>query len=221
SAITIRLYAYKATTSTGAWGPGSSSDGNDLLIYGSQIVLPVKLANFKATQKNTHTDIEWSNLTESEVLNYSVERSPDGRSFEKIITVNVLKNNGSRADYHVTDNEPLAGMNFYRIKALEKTGRIYYTNVIKLDLGSLNTYLDLYPNPTSYGSAISMQLNNLPKGSYVLNIYSIGGQLAHKETFASAGGSLNQQLSVPKLNKGSYFVFVEGAVKLQKKLIIQ
>ena len=46
--------------------------------------LPVLFANVKAYEKNNGVQIEWSNMTEKDVANYAVERSPNGADYSAI-----------------------------------------------------------------------------------------------------------------------------------------
>ena len=44
-------------------------------------------------------------------------------------------NNGTSAFYISTDNKPQEGNNYYRIKGVDISGKISYTNIVKVFMG--------------------------------------------------------------------------------------
>ena len=87
--------------------------------------LPVKFSTVQAFSISNGNRIEWTNLTEESLLQYELERSGDGRSFNTIYTISPKSNDGQRQDYSVTDEHILNGTNFYRIKAMQLDGLLY------------------------------------------------------------------------------------------------
>lgn len=221
SPVTIRIYAYNAINSSSSWGPGQSADGNDLVVSGSFALLPVKFENVKGIQKNNSIEIAWTNATESDLLYYVVERSANAQNFTDLTTLSPEKNNGGAADYLFTDRQPLSNTSFYRIKAVETTGRVIYSNIIKIETAVNGTALNIYPNPAFKGASIAMQINNITAGNYHVKIYNTSGQLMLSQNIFSGGSSLNQSLSVGNWQKGMYVLEIEGAVTLQKQLVVQ
>jgi hypothetical protein len=220
SPVTIRIYAYNAANTNNSWGPGTSTDGNDMLISGSFTTLPVKFVNVKAVLKNDRVQVSWTNATESDLLYYSVERSANAQSFTELTKINATRNDGGSANYLFTDEQPNA-INFYRIKAIETTGHVVYSNIIKIEISTQSTGLNLYPNPAPAGSQIVMQMKNMTAGNYNVKVYSAMGQLINAQTIAINGGSLSQTVSLNNWQKGIYILEISGPVKLQKQFIIQ
>ena len=219
--VTIRIYAYNAENTNGTWGPGESADGNDLQAFGSFVLLPVNFVQVAAVKKNNHVEISWTNATETDLVYYSVERSGDGQGFTELATLNPLNNNGMSAAYLILDAHPLNKVNFYRIKALETTGKKVYSRILKIEMGAKNTGLVIYPNPAPRGSQLSVQINNLPEGNYRSNVYSITGQLVRSQNFVVSGSSLTQIMSLENWNKGMYILEITGNMKLEKQFLVQ
>ena len=165
--------------------------------------LPVIFGNVKAAQVSGGVKVDWTNMTETEVVKYSVERSADGRNFVSIGDVNARLNNGDRADYSLLDAAPLTGVNFYRIRSLETTGKTKYSVIVKVDLRGGATQLVLYPVPATNGS-ISYQANNLAKGQYMVKVFNSMGQQVYSKALNHPGGSVSESVSIPSAMPGVY-----------------
>ena len=100
------------------------------------IPLKVKLGDIKAYQLGNNIKVEWSNLTESDVMNYEVERSGDGIEFTTVGLQLPRSNSNDRQDYSLLDYAPLSGSNFYRVRVLEQSGRITYSKIVKVEMGA-------------------------------------------------------------------------------------
>ena len=165
--------------------------------------LPVNLASVKATHQSTGVSLEWSNLTEMDVINYNVERSADGGNFVSVGTINARVNNGSKVDYSFTDINPFTGANYYRIKSMESSGQIKFSTIVKVDIGKGDVLLLLYPNPV-IDRHLTYQANNLRKGQYTLRVFNNAGQQVFVKTLNHPGGSVSEALTLPFLRNGLY-----------------
>ena len=95
------------------------------------IILPVTIINFKAYQKGSGVEIDWSGLDERNFDHYEVQCSTDGTNFTPLANVKAL-NNGTITYYRHIDPSPVQGNNYYRIKAVDKNGTTIYTGVAKV-----------------------------------------------------------------------------------------
>lgn len=221
SSITIRIYAYNAVNASSTWGPGLSTDGNDLSVSGTMVALPVKFANVKAAYKDNRVDIRWTNLTESDLLYYVVEWSADGLHFTELDRLSPLKNEGSRVDYVYENSRSLDKVTFFRIKAVETGGHTLYSQTMRLETGKTTAALAVYPNPVSEGSQVAIQLNRVPAGRYIVNIYTASAQLIYSQVTTINSTSFTQTLPLSHWQKGLYILELSGAVNLKKQLIVQ
>jgi hypothetical protein len=130
-------------------------------------------------------------------------------------------NNGGLASYNAVDAWPLAKTNYYRIKAIESSGHVLYSKIVKIESGSSKTGLSLYPNPAPIGSQLMLQMNGLVPGSYTICVYNSGAQLLQKETVVFGASALTQALSLQHLQKGMYVLEIKGAVNMQQRFLIQ
>ena len=112
--------------------------------------LPVSLLSFEAAKQNSTVLLEW--LTENEVnaATYTVERSADGQNYVAIGSVTA--NNMSAANrYYFTDASPLTGINYYRLKSIDRNGLFKYSAVRKVNFKAAGNDIAVYPNPVTGG----------------------------------------------------------------------
>jgi hypothetical protein len=207
--ITLRYYASGQTT-TGGWGLFSPAAGvNGLSIGGTvsvRVSLPVKFDNVKVSPRGSTMKIEWSNLTESDMISYTIERSANGRNFTGIGEQLALMNNGERADYSFIDNNPVSGINYYRIRSTERSGADKYSIIVKLDTRDRSMQFSVSPNPVTT-SQLNCQLTNLPPGKYIIRVFNTTGHEIHNESTNHPGGSASLQIQLPSnIKPGIYML---------------
>jgi hypothetical protein len=109
-------------------------------------VLPLRITAFDASIKDDLLVVAWQATNCNSVGSFSIEISRDGNSFQTIKTYGV-KDTASFLAY----NDKLTGeypdLFYCRIKAVEKSGRAYYSPTKKLQKEDKNVALKVYPNP--------------------------------------------------------------------------
>lgn len=182
--------------------------------------LPVVFANVKAYGKGNGVQIEWSNLTEKDVASYSVERSANGKDFSGIAEQSPTSNQNDKADYSAFDASPVAGVNYYRIKAVETTGKIVYSKVLSVNLGKAGKGLSLYPNPV-IGNHVTISLSNIKNGQYNVRVLNVGGQDIHKQVITNLSSNFTQTIDLPSsIKPGVYNMVVTGDDYRESKMFI-
>lgn len=184
------------------------SNANIELRNSSGQVLPVRFDNLKATRRRQFILLDFTNLTESEIAFYSVERSSDGHNFQALARINPIYNNGGRADYQYLDNRPAKGVSIYRIMAVEKSGTTVYSSIVRINHSITANGLLVYPNPASI--ELWLQVDDLPAGGYGLRVYNTAGQLVKVQTLQHSGGILNEKLALQGYAPGMYTVEIGG-----------
>lgn len=190
---------------------GGASNGDLMFDYvrleaagTSAVILPVSISTIKAYKKLQGIQVEWTAQTETDVDHYEVEKSIDGLRFSKQAIVNAKGNSTSPVNYEWLDITPNSGNNFYRLKAVDKDGKVQYTKVVKVALAGDAGNMLVYPNQIS-GNIFNLQLNNLEKGKYALNLYNMAGQRLMGKVIEHNGGSSIQTIELSyNLAKGIY-----------------
>ncbi len=182
--------------------------------------LPVNFADVKAFEKNAGVQIEWSNLTEKDVLTYTVERSSNGRDYTSVSMQLPSGNQNDKASYMAFDATPFPGINYYRIKTEETSGKIVYSKILSINKNNLAGGLTLYPNPVT-GHQVTISLTNLKRGLYSLRLVSSTGQDLYKQTITNFSSYMSQAISLPpSVKPGVYNLIITGNDYRESKMLI-
>lgn len=187
------------------------------------IVLPVRFANVRADiDAADRVTISWSNMTESDIVNYTIESSADGINFQSTGTVLPTQNNGGRADYNYYTTQTTE-RTYYRIKATESAGTFLYSNVLVVRRSTTAAMSEesfsVYPNPLA-GSEFTFRLTNAPTGRYLSCIISPSGQQLRHKMIEHNGGNLIRQVDINGLPAGIYQVVLRNSIKKYTQKII-
>jgi len=183
--------------------------------------LPVKLVDVKAYNIGNRNRVEWTNLTEIDVVAYEVERSLNGTQFTSMASVAARSNTNDKESYYEYDLQA-APVTYYRIKVTSRDGKIVYSPIVKVATNlTVKQDIVLYPNPVT-GKQFTMQMNSAA-GNYFVKIYSANGQIVKTEIVMHPGGSYSKTIELPgQLQAGQYYLQVSGGEKiLTSKFIIQ
>jgi hypothetical protein len=193
------------------------------------ITLPLHFANIDATiDGSCRATINWSNLTESNINYYQVEKSDSAGTFQPLYNILPTSNNGGRADYSFTDTTVFTGYNLYRIKAVENSSNFFYSMVLRVNGcrggRSANNIdsprLRIYPNPSQNGRFF-LNVNDLPAGRYDIVLVSALGQQRIITELDHNGGTVNKLFNLGWVPAGLYtLVLRSDNIQLIQKIII-
>jgi hypothetical protein len=91
--------------------------------------LPVSWQQFEVLSKNGVNELIWSTSLELNNSHFVIERSADGNIFEAIGSQRGMGTTAQTSNYLFTDEKPLAGINYYRIKQVDFDGAFSYSDV--------------------------------------------------------------------------------------------
>lgn len=173
--------------------------------------LPVLFADVRAFAKNNGVQIEWSNLTERDVIDYKVEHSTNGVEFAAINTQLPKSNRDDKASYDFFHSSVTSSTNYYRIRVQEADGKAVYSKILRVELNNLkNVGVSLYPNPVT-GRQFTVSLSGLDQGRYSLQVYSAAGQQVYSSTINNVGAGVTQMVELPaNVKTGVYMTVITG-----------
>ena len=106
------------------------------------VILPVILDGFVAVLNNDHTiTLNWNTQMEMNFSHFTIERSADGANWEAIGTDQAKGNSAVQTDYDFTDEQPLAGTNFYRLTLVNMDDRYLYSSVVVMQSAAISSQL--------------------------------------------------------------------------------
>lgn len=187
--------------------PGSVS----LVYFG---VVPLKIVSFTAAPKGSQVNLQWIVSEQINITTYEVEASANGRTFATIATLASTGNQG--ATYDAVHSTPAAGINYYRIKTIEKDGTISYSEIRKVNFGKGGTVI-IYPNPVATGGVNITLTGSMIGKVATLSIIAMDGKLISQQKINSTGQT--ETLDVSRLASGSYVVRIVTDAEVINKTI--
>jgi hypothetical protein len=171
-------------------------------------VLPVSFTAIKAYRGNNHNNIvEWKVENEINLHKYEIERSANGRHFTKL--AEQAAQNSSSTVYQQTDALALKGLNYYRVKSIDRDGQFRYSQVVQVTVTDKGT-MSIYPNPI-VNNTVQLMMNGMEKGKYRMSIYSSNGQQVSSNEFTFNGADALRAIPVSNvLPKGIYSAEING-----------
>lgn len=157
--------------------------------------LPVQFHSFNADLKGRSTALSFSTATETDNDYFTIERSGDGRAFDAIGKIQGAGNSAVKQSYSFTDENPLPGVNYYRIKQTDYNGSYNYTEVKSVRHRISNSIVT--PGKTDGILFVTSDLN-----SYDVVVYNTAGQEVQRNKSLSG----DQNFSIENLQPGIYFV---------------
>ncbi|GAB2835347.1 T9SS type A sorting domain-containing protein [Ferruginibacter profundus] len=177
--------------------------------------LPVKLNSFTVQKINNSAKITWSTEQEINSSHFIVERSVDGRTWNTIATVAAAGNSSHRIDYAIYDNAPMRGINYYRLKEVDKDAKYDYSD-IKKALFNSNYTAEVVPNPAK--DFINVYIARTGNQQATVQVLNADGKMVYKTNTTQS----HLQINTTGMSKGLYLVKVIDADNVTTlKVIVQ
>lgn len=170
-------------------------------------VLPVELIDFKAKVQEGNVTLNWATASELNSSHFELERSNDGREFEKIGKVQGSGTSSERIDYKFQDKEPLVGENYYRLKQVDFDGTFEYS---KITYASIKNSSEMVFFPTQVQSLATLQFNTEEGGDLNISIFDSLGKMIMSQAYIADEGLNSYDLEIGHLAPGAYFISIEG-----------
>lgn len=169
----------------------------------SNATLPVKLSRFSATASGSQGLIEWQNESESNIRQYDVQSGSNGVAFETIHTTAPMANNLGSAAYSYRDAGAKGTAVYYRLKLVERTGEVSYSQIQEVRFGGNGFTASLSANPVVTAGAINITLDEAMPVS--ITVVDALGKTHFTGNYNCGKGVQSIALSVAHLITGTYY----------------
>ncbi|MBN4051982.1 T9SS type A sorting domain-containing protein [Cytophagaceae bacterium AH-315-L13] len=183
--------------------------------------LPVELVSFDAKPKGMAVELTWETISEINNDYFEIERSVDGKDFESIIEIEGAGNSTSSINYSVMDENPITGMNYYRLKQTDFDGEFEYSDIVNVKMAFTKQFELIGISPMPSTSVSYLTLNATETGNVFLNIYDNKGDLIKKDRVEVLEGLNEITLDMSNLQSGVYFITVQGRAAFVSSRIIK
>ena len=177
--------------------------------------LPVKLVGFKGENVGNTNLLSWTTTEEINNAGFQIQHSVDGLVFtdEHFVPTKIVSGNyAGIINYTYTDANPYQGINYYRLKQIDKAGNQTFSSVIEITVKKLGTgSFSVFPNPVT-NKVINIQFNNQSANTYTVRLISNDGKVVARKQINHAGGNSLDTFDISNLNvKGIYFLKIASS----------
>lgn len=144
SPVTFRIYACPPNG-------GGALRLDELTINGTvtSAPLPVTLLSFTAKPEGDRVQLAWTTTSEYNAHHFLVEHSRDLEGFTVVGEVAAKGTTDTRQYYGLTDLNPQPGVNYYRLKQIDRDGSTQSFKPIEAIIRSNETVIAVHPNPAN------------------------------------------------------------------------
>jgi hypothetical protein len=200
------IYSFTVTAD-----PLSSDTGRFFVIFkNTHRVYPVSIiltANFNKQKAN----LNWHVDRETGVDHYQIEKGNDSTNLSTIFNNNAVTNNGFGKEYFHVDESMVLNASYYRIKAVMIDGRIYYSNIVKVEQEYGGDVM-LYPNP-AINKTFKINFGNL-KGRFNIQLLDMQGRFVYSKPTDIQNNQIIPIFLDPTISAGLYHVKIMQSGKL-------
>ncbi len=169
--------------------------------------IPVELLNFTAHPLSKTVQLNWQTASEKNASHFEIERSSNGKTFTAISQVKAKGNSAALLSYGFTDETPLNGVNYYRLRQFDNDGKETLSNTVSVSFNK-QSKLQVFPNPATNKLTIIGETNSAYVIFDALGREILRGPLSDNQT----------DINVSNLPSGMYFIKVKDvSVKFFKQ----
>ncbi len=172
---------------------------------------PLDLISFNARANRSNVALKWSTQNEKNTSHFEVERSNDASHFQSIGTVSSTGDGTvGTNEYSFEDVNPLPGINYYRLRMVDKDGKFKYSTTEKVNFDGI-LQVRIFPNPAEN----FINLQNV-SGYKSVTISNMSGRVLLRQPVHA-----NEcKIDISILPRGVYVVqLINEQRKLQMKLV--
>lgn len=163
--------------------------------------LAVTLKSFSVAVQDGRPFLTWATASEKDNSHFVVERSANGFTFSAVGKVE--GKNTASASYTFTDQNPLLGTAYYRLKQVDIDDRYAYSKMVNLLLKG-GSAMEAIPNP--FTDRITITVPATASETIQVNILTISGSLLYNSSILAEGDLCTIELQLSNLSKGVYIL---------------
>lgn len=189
----------------------------------SPVVLPITLGDFSGINQDRNNLLNWTVYSQMGNDYFTVERSMDGKNWEKVGDVDGAGTTQSTMYYSLLDENPYFPVSYYRLSQTDLDGGKTYSNIISItnNKGDENTFVgNIFPNPTGDFTTFTFEGNDTetPLNITILNqLGEVVQSFNHINLHKGSGAIINTS----QMTSGLYHViFTQGNKRQSQKLAI-
>lgn len=181
--------------------------------------LPITLYNFGGKMNKGCVQLDWTTLSESNNDYFIVERSIDGKIFNRINRVEGQGNTSQKTHYQVIDRDIKRSLYYYRLKQVDFDGTVDQLSTITVKTFAIGeNHIKIYPQPAANTVHIKIH-SNFENEIQVQLLNSLASEVIEEKTQLSEGINVHD-LNLSQLKPGFYVLLVSDGINTYRKRLI-
>jgi hypothetical protein len=169
--------------------------------------LPVSFLSFTGKKSANGVALNWATASEQNNDYFEVSRSTDGNNFTFVGKVSGKGNASEVSNYSLIDRTPSSGINFYRLKQVDKDGTSsLYKEVIPVDFGLGNDDLTAFAANGKLNIGASVSAATLAE----LEVYDLKGTKLLTDKLQLKAGKNQFSVAADQLQTGVFILRLKG-----------
>ncbi len=200
--------AFSSSTVTASTAMTSFSDLSLATSKDDTNPLPVEMLYFEAYVKDAFINLEWATAKEINNDYFEVQKSLDGIVYHEVTQIQGAGSTSLQQSYKFTDEYPIPGIQYYRLKQVDFDGAFEYSEIVIVDYApnGRSFKANLFPNPLIEKEiTVELQTSDFTSPAEI-TVMDLNGRLVMNQMFEI--NSMNQQikLDVSDLKSGMYLI---------------
>ncbi len=181
-------------------------------INAMQTPLPIELLAFDAEliKNSSNVILQWKTASETNNDYFAIERSQDKDNWNTIATIKGAGNSTQILNYSFTDEIPLEGDYYYKLKQVDFDGKYTYSEIRIINTeNNIEQQIFIYPNPANNKIIIKGNKDEISH----LEIYNTLGQNVSQMTKIVNSNDYQLDMDISKLSTGMYYIKTKTSSK--------
>ncbi len=169
--------------------------------------LPIELINFSATTVDSKTQLMWQTASELNNDYFTIERSANGNKWEELQNIEGAGTSNSILSYSHTDEAPIVGTSYYRLKQTDYDGQYAYSKIQSVYFSNKSENdITVFPNPTKNTITVLGKCSDI-------KVYNLFGQDVSSLITVLKQEKSELKMDLSNLKEGVYYIKAKTATQ--------
>ena len=181
--------------------------------------VPVSLTSFSAAKNGKSVLLKWNTQTENNNRGFVIERSNNSLNWSQLQFVNSVGNSTTSRDYSTIDRNPMAGINYYRLRLVDNDGRQTFSSIanVKFDNAEIMEF-SFYPNPAK--NSLNIILNKIDSENAKVELIDAQGKVVMFNKFNKQDAGMLKSINISALARGVYILKYSDASNIKSAKVL-
>ena len=173
------------------------------------------MVSFTGFNQGVINKLNWVTASEENTLKFEIQKSIVTGVWTTIGETPAAGNSSQQINYDFSDNNPVIGNNYYRLKIIDNDGTFSYSNIINIPINEavINGIVNVYPNPTN--GNLNVEIQSTSSYDTKILVYDVIGKKVFDKENSLVKGLNILQFNFSQLAKGAYILqFADTGGKL-------